>query len=284
MTENRIPEIPLLDGNSIPQAGYGTFLVDPADTERLVLEALEAGIRHIDTARIYGNEEGVGRAIKASGLPREEIFVTTKLWNDDQGEGKAADTLDASLERLGLDYVDLYLIHWPVPTVDKYVETWAQFPALRESGRTRSIGVCNMLEEHLDRIITETGERPVVNQIELHPYFSRAELRSYCAERDIRVEAWGPLAMGKGGLLDEPVLAEIGAEYGKTPAQVVLRWHIQNGNIVFPKSSTAARMRENIDLFDFELHGDQMRLINALDRGDEGRFGPDTREFGAPKE
>lgn len=284
MTDETIPNIPLLDGTSIPQLGFGTYQIEADDAERAVLEALELGYRHIDTARIYGNEEGVGRALAASGIPRDELYVTTKLWNDDQGAGRASEVLDASLERLGLDYVDLYLIHWPVPTVDQYVATWADFPALRESGRTRSIGVCNFHDDHLERLISETGEVPVVNQIEVHPLYVREELRAHCAERGIVVEAWSPIARAAAALFDQPVLAEIAAKHGRTIAQVVLRWHLQLGNVIFPKTNSVERMRENLDLFGFELGADELAAISALDRGDAGRVGPSSLTFGAPRD
>lgn len=275
---NSIPTVSLLDGNSIPQLGYGVFRIDPEDTERCVSEALEAGYRHIDTARIYGNEEGVGRAIAASGIPRDEIFVTTKLWTDDLGAGKAASALEASLERLQLDAVDLYLIHWPVPDTDAYLESWTELMQLRDADRTRSIGVCNMNIEHLERLI-DAGETPVVNQVELHPLMSQPQLRQFCRDNDIAVEAWGPLAQGRAGLLEMPTVTDIARAHGKTPAQVVLRWHLHLGNIVFPKTTSAERMRENLDLFDFELSVDEMSALANLDRG-ERVSGADPETFG----
>ncbi|NLT26863.1 MAG: aldo/keto reductase [Microbacteriaceae bacterium] len=275
----QIPSVPLLDGTSIPQLGFGVFLVEPDETERVVIEALEAGYRHIDTAKIYRNEEGVGRAIAASGIPRDELFITTKLWNRDQGAGKAADALDRSLERLGLEHVDLYLIHWPCPRNDVFVETWEQFPALRESGRTRSIGVCNFLEEHLERIIGATSVAPVVNQIEQHPWLQQPELAAYQQRHGIRTEAWGPLGQGKIPLGELEPVAAAATAHGRTPAQVVLRWHLQRGVIVFPKTVRPERMRENADVFDFELSADEMRAIDALDRGEAGRQAPHPDDF-----
>ena len=275
----QIPNVRLNDGTSIPQLGFGVFQIDADDTERLVLEAIEAGYRHFDTAKIYRNEEGVGRAIAASGLPRDEFFVTTKLWNRDQGAGKAADALDASLERLGLDHVDLYLVHWPCPRNDVYVETWAQFAGLRDSGRTRSIGVCNFLQEHLERIIAATGVVPAVNQIEQHPWLQQPELDAYLRAQGIRTEAWGPLGQGKYPLFELEPVAAAAAAHGKTGAQVVLRWHLQRGTIVFPKTARPERMRENADLFDFALTDAQMAAIDGLDRGEAGRQAPHPDDF-----
>lgn len=272
MNAPQVPGITLNDGHTIPQLGFGVFKVEPDDAERVVSEALEAGYRHIDTARIYGNEEGVGRAIAASGIPREELFITTKLWGDDQGEAARVDAaLDASLERLGLEHVDLYLIHWPQPRGGKYVQTWERFAQLPAAGRTRSVGVCNFLEPQLREIIAATGLAPAVNQIEQHPYLVQPELDAVHEEHDIRVEAWGPLAQGKTELLDEPVIIRAAAERGKTPAQIVLRWHLDKGNIVFPKTSRRERMAENLDVLDFTLEPEEFQAITALDRGQEGR-------------
>ena len=275
----QIPRVPLNDGTTIPQLGFGVFQIDPDDTERIVLEALEAGYRHIDTAKIYRNEEGVGRAIAASGIPRDELYVTTKLWNRDQGAGKASDALDRSLERLGLERVDLYLIHWPCPRNDVYVETWEQFGALRESGGTRSVGVCNFLPEHLDRIIDATGLVPAVNQVEQHPWLQQPELEAYLRSRGIRTEAWGPLGQGKIALGELEPVAAAAAAHGRTPAQIVLRWHLQRGAIVFPKTARVERMRENADVLDFELTAAEMATIDALDRGEAGRLAPHPNDF-----
>jgi 2,5-diketo-D-gluconate reductase A len=264
-----VPRIQLNDGFSIPQLGFGVFKVDPAATERIVADALEIGYRHIDTARIYGNEAGVGRALAASGIPREELFVTTKLWNDDQGTQSVFDAFDASLERLGLDYVDLYLIHWPSPANDRYVETWRAFDVLRESGRVRSIGVSNFLVPHLERLLDETDVVPAVDQIELHPAHQQPATAGFAEEHGIAIEAWGPLGQGKYPLLELPEVTDAAAAHGVSPAQVVLRWHLQRGHIVFPKSNRRARMVENFDVFAFELDSEEMAAITALER--EGR-------------
>ena len=274
-----IPTIGLNNGVEIPQFGFGVFQVPPDDTARAVREALDAGYRHIDTAQMYENEEGVGQAIAESGLAWDEIFLTTKLNNDSHGYDEAQQALDRSLERLGTDVVDLYLIHWPRPRDGRYVETWRGFEKALSDGKARSIGVSNFTVEHLSRLAKETETVPAVNQVELHPRFGQAELRSYHAEHGIATEAWSPIGQGQG-LLDDPLLAGLADKYGKSPAQVVLRWHVQLGNIVFPKSMHAERMRENIDVFDFELAGDDMQSISSLDRGAGGRLGPDPDRFG----
>jgi 2,5-diketo-D-gluconate reductase A len=271
----QVPTIELTGGVGIPQLGFGVFQVPPDDTERAVSLALEAGYRHIDTAAAYRNEAGVGKAIRASGLPREEIFVTTKLWNDQQGHDKAVQAFAASLERLGLDAVDLYLIHWPLPMADKYVETWQALVELQADGRSRAIGVSNFVEAHLQRVIDETGVTPAINQVELHPYLQQASLREFHAKHGIVTEAWSPLA--QGALLDDPVVVKIADAHGKTPAQVVLRWHVQIGNVVIPKSVTPERIRANIEVFDFELGDDELAAIEGLDRGH--RTGPDPETF-----
>ncbi|GAA1792996.1 aldo/keto reductase [Agromyces lapidis] len=264
-----VPRIQLNDGHSIPQLGFGVFKVDPKETERIVADALEVGYRHLDTARIYGNEEGVGRAIAASGIPREQLYVTTKLWNDDQGTASVHEAFDASLERLGLEYVDLYLIHWPSPARDRYVETWHAFEELRGSGRVRSIGVSNFLVPHLERLLGESDVVPAVDQIELHPAHQQPATAAFAEEHGIAIEAWGPLGQGKYPLFELPEIAGAAAAHGKSPAQVVIRWHLQRGHILFPKSSTRARMAENFDVFDFELGEPEMNAITALER--EGR-------------
>lgn len=273
---NDVPTITLNNGQQIPQLGFGVFQVPPEDAERVVSTALETGYRSIDTAAAYRNEEGVGRAIAASGLPRDEIFVTTKLWNADHGYDEALRGFDRSANRLGLETVDLFLIHWPVPAADRYVETWRALEKLAADGRARSIGVSNFAAEHLNRLFAETGTVPAVNQIELHPRFPQAQLRALHAEHGIVTEAWSPLAQG-GELLADPAVGELAQRHGVTPAQVVLRWHLQLGNIVIPKSVTPRRMRENVDLFGFELSEADLAVLAGLDTG--GRIGPDPAEF-----
>ncbi|MFC9919961.1 aldo/keto reductase [Agromyces binzhouensis] len=278
MTQTLVPRIQLNDGHSIPQLGFGVFKVDPAETERIVADALDVGYRHLDTARIYGNEEGVGRAVAASGIPREELYVTTKLWNDDQGTQSAFDAFEGSLERLGLDYVDLYLIHWPVPAQDRYVESWRALEQIRESGRARSIGVSNFMVPHLQRLLDETDVVPAVDQIELHPAHQQPETTAFAAEHGIEIQSWGPLGQGKYPLLELPEVTEAAAEHGKSAAQVVIRWHLQRGFIVFPKSNRRERMAENFDVFDFALSESEMDRITAIERA--GRLGPDPQHFG----
>ncbi|MCU1447192.1 aldo/keto reductase [Cryobacterium sp.] len=273
---NSVPTIALNDGHTIPQLGFGVFKVEPTETTRIVSDALEVGYRHIDTAAIYGNEEGVGKALATSGIDRSELFITTKLWNDDQGTQSALDAFDASLEKLGLDYVDLYLIHWPTPAKDRYVESWKTLAQIRESGRARSIGVSNFLVPHLERIISETDVVPAVNQIELHPAGQQAEVAAFSRQHGMQIEAWGPLGQGKYPLLEEPVVTAAAEAHGKTPAQVVIRWHLQSGNIVFPKSNRRERMAENFDVFDFELSNTELATITALERG--GRVGSHPNE------
>ncbi|WP_424465189.1 aldo/keto reductase [Pseudoclavibacter helvolus] len=278
MTALQIPNVSLNDGTSIPQLGFGVFKVDPAETERIVSDALEVGYRHIDTAKIYGNEEGVGRAIAKSGIPREELYVTTKLWNDEQGRETPRAAIDASLERLGLEKADLYLIHWPTPKQNKYVESWEALVELQQAGLTTSIGVCNFFESHLRDIISATGVKPVVNQIEQHPALQQPELDAYLRAEDIKTEAWGPLGQAKYPLFElEPVAAAAEA-HGKTPAQVVIRWHLQKGNIVFPKTTSRERMLENAQVFDFELSSTEFDAITALERGEEGRVSAHPNE------
>ena len=278
MTEvvNRVPNIKLNNGVEIPQFGFGVFQVDPGETAKVVLDAFEAGYRHIDTAQMYKNEEGVGKAIAESGLPRDEVFVTTKLNNDGHGTDSAVRELEKSLTRLGLDHVDLYLIHWPQPKQDLYVQTWQGFEQALASGLTRSIGVSNFQAAHLDRLAAETQTVPAVNQIELHPTLTQRELREYHNTHGIATEAWSPI--GQGESLSEEAVVALAEKYGRTPAQVVLRWHIQVGNIVFPKSSNPGRIAENIDIFDFELADDDVATIEALDAGN--RRGPNPDTFG----
>ncbi len=278
MAQLTVPNISLHDGVEIPQLGFGVFQVPPAETQAVVERALEVGYRHIDTAAAYRNEEGVGAAIAASGLPREDVFVTTKLWNSQQGYDSTLAAFDASLGRLGVDSIDLYLIHWPVPGQGRFVETWRAFERVREEGRVRTIGVSNFRVEDLERLEAEAGVRPTVNQIELHPRLQQVELRAWHAEHGVATEAWSPLAQGE--LLDDETLATIAAVHGKTPAQVVLRWHLQIGNVVIPKSVTPERIRENFALFDFALSEEEMAEIAALDAG--RRTGPDPSTFVAP--
>jgi len=273
-----VPTLRLHDDVEIPQLGFGVFQVPPEDTEEVVTQALEAGYRHIDTAAAYRNESGVGKAIEASGIPREEIFVTTKLWNEDQGAESAQDAFASSLERLGMEHVDLYLIHWPVPDQDFFVETWKAFEDFLDEGRARAIGVSNFRVDDLERLAEETDVTPAVNQIELHPRFQQAELRRYGKGHGIATEAWSPLA--QGDVLEDSGIAAIAEKHGKTPAQVILRWHLQIGNVVIPKSVTPERIRENFALFDFELDADDVAGIEALDSGE--RIGPDPATFSSP--
>jgi 2,5-diketo-D-gluconate reductase A len=268
---NSVPTITLNDGHTIPQLGFGVFQVEPTETTRIVSDALEVGYRHIDTAAIYGNEEGVGKALAASGIDRSDLFVTTKLWNDKQGTQSALDAFDESLDKLGLDHVDLYLIHWPSPANDRFVESWKTLAEIRESGRARSIGVSNFLVPHLERIISETDVVPAVNQIELHPAGQQADVAAFSRQHGIQIEAWGPLGQGKYPLLEDTVVTAAAEAHGKTAAQVIIRWHLQTGNIVFPKSNRRERMAENFDVFDFELSNTEIATITALERG--GRVG-----------
>jgi 2,5-diketo-D-gluconate reductase A len=263
-----IPTVTLNDGNEIPQLGYGVFKVPPADTERAVTEAFEVGYRHIDTAAIYGNEEGVGAAIAASGLARNELFITTKLWNDrhDGDEPRAA--ISESLERLGLEQVDLYLVHWPTPARDNYVHAWSKLVELRDAGLTRSIGVSNHLVPHLERLVAATGVAPAVNQIELHPAHQQRDITEWAAAHGVAIESWGPLGQGKYDLFGAEPIGAAAEHHGRTPAQVVLRWHLQKGFIVFPKSVRRERLEENLNVFDFELSADEMSAIDAMDAGD----------------
>ncbi|GLW67658.1 oxidoreductase [Actinomadura rubrobrunea] len=270
-----VPTVTLNNGVEMPQLGFGVFQVPDDETTAAVTAALEAGYRSIDTAAIYGNEAGVGRAVAASGLPREDLFITTKLWNADQGYDATLKAFDRSLAALGLDYVDLYLIHWPSPARDLYRDTWRALERLAAEGRIRAAGVSNFQPAHLRRLMDGSSLVPAVNQIELHPGLQQRELRTLHAEHGIATEAWSPLA--QGAVLDEPPLVKIAERHGKSPAQVVLRWHLQLGTIVIPKSVTPARIRENIDVFDFALSDDEMAEIAALDRG--MRTGPDPDAF-----
>jgi 2,5-diketo-D-gluconate reductase A len=277
-TSSQIPQLPLRGGEQIPQLGFGVFQVPPRETEEVVAQALATGYRHIDTAAAYRNEASVGQAIRASGLDRGDVFVTTKCFNDDHGYEQAKHALAASLERLEMSHVDLYLIHWPVPIHDKYVETWKAFIDARAEGLVRSIGVSNFNPAHLERIIRETGETPSINQVELHPYFQQRGLRREHEQLGILTEAWSPLAQGE--VLDDPAIVAIADAHGKTPGQVVIRWHLQLGNVVIPKSVTPARIEENFDVFGFELSAAEMESIDGLDRG--MRIGPDPETFVRP--
>lgn len=270
------PELTFNDGNTIPQLGYGVWQVEDDVAEKVVVQAFDAGFRHIDTAKIYGNEAGVGRAIERSGLNPEDIFITTKLWNADQGFESTLAAFEASMERLGLETLDLYLIHWQQPQQDKFVDTWKALIELQKRGRVRSIGVSNFTTEGLQRIIDETGVVPAINQVELHPFFNQAELRAFNASKGILTQAWSPLGQG-GELLEHPAIAEIAAKHKATPAQVVIAWHLAIGNVVIPKSVTESRIRENYAALDVRLDAADIEAINGLDRTAEGagRIGPD---------
>jgi len=279
MTSQSIPTIPLHDGTSIPQLGFGVFQVPPEDTAETVTKAFEVGYRHIDTAEMYENEAGVGEAIKASGIPRDELYVTSKLSNAWHEPDDARRAFDETLTTLGLDQLDLFLIHWPLPMLydGDYVSTWKVLTELVADGRLRSAGVSNFEPDHLDRIVEETGIVPVVNQIEVHPFFGNEEARAASHEHGIKVEAWSPIA--QGAVLDDEVIGKIAAAHGRTPSQVTLRWHVQRGDIVFPKSVREERMRENFAIFDFELTPEDMEAITALDKGEDGRTGPNPDAF-----
>lgn len=273
---SKVPPIILNNGVEMPQLGFGVWQVPDDEAEQAVATALEAGYRSIDTAAIYGNEEGTGKAIAASGLAREDVFVTTKLWNSDQGYDSTLRAFDTSLAKLGLEYVDLYLIHWPLPARGTYVDTYKAFEKLLADGRVRAIGVSNFLQEHVEHLLTETSVVPAVNQIELHPHLQQHAAREYHAEHGIAVEAWSPLGSGKG-LLEVPAVVAIAQKHNRTPAQIVLRWHRQLGNIVIPKSVTPSRIRENIDVFDFSLDTEDLAAISALN--EDRRLGPDPATF-----
>jgi 2,5-diketo-D-gluconate reductase A len=265
------------DDHAIPQLGIGVFQVPPAETARVVRDALEVGYRHIDTAEMYGNEKEVGEAVRASGIDREEVFVTSKLNNSFHAYDDALGAFDGTLKALDIDYVDLFLVHWPLPGVGDFVETWKAMEKIYASGRVRAIGVSNFQPSHLRRIHGETSVTPAVNQIEIHPYLTNDEVRAFDAEHGIATEAWSPIAQGK--VLDDPTIVRIAENIGKTPAQVTLRWHLQRGDIVFPKSMHRERMEENFALFDFELTDDDVATIAGLDRGESGRTGPNPNTF-----
>ncbi|MDO4241626.1 MAG: aldo/keto reductase [Microbacteriaceae bacterium] len=280
MSENQpqklaIPEISLPGGRGIPQLGVGTYKLESADCERVVAAAFEMGYRHIDTAKLYENEAAVGAAFAASGLARDEVWITTKLWHDEHDDAIGA--LGRSLDRLGLDSVDLYLVHWPVPALGTAWQAWQELISAREAGLARNIGVSNFEIEHLERIISETGVVPAVNQIELHPHHQRRELVEFCREKGIAVEAWSPLARGRESLFAAEAVVAAAQAHGRTPAQILLRWHVQSGFIVFPKTSSVARLAENAAIFEFELSADEMAALNALECGQAS--GRDPREF-----
>lgn len=266
------PKISFHDGNSIPQVGLGVWQTPNETAAPAVRAALSAGYRHVDTAAVYENEEGVGEGLSSSGVARGDVFLTTKLWNDQQGFDPALKAFDASLKRLKTDYVDLYLIHWPSPQRKAYVETWKAFIRLKEEGRARSIGVSNFYPEHIERLVAETGVTPVINQIELHPDFQQKAAQAVHQERGIVTQSWSPL--GQGRLLADPVIGAVADKHGRTPAQVIIRWHIQSGLVVIPKSVTPSRIKENFQVFDFELDAEDMAAIAVIDTAGS-RIGPD---------
>ena len=268
-----VPTIVLNDGTSIPQLGFGVFKVDPQETQRIVSDALEVGYRHLDTAMIYGNETGVGAAIAESGIDRDDLFVTTKLWNSDQGTQSALDAFDLSLAKLGLDYVDLYLIHWPSAHRGTYVESWKALEQIAATGRAKSIGVSNFTPALLQPLLDAADVVPSVNQIEYHPYFQQLESKAFNTSHGIVTESWGPL--GQGDLVDDSGVDAIAAKYGKSVAQVIIRWHLDIGNIVIPKSNRKERMAENFDVTDFALTPDEVAVVSAVNRGEAGRKGSD---------
>ncbi|MBU8859116.1 MULTISPECIES: aldo/keto reductase [unclassified Micromonospora] len=279
MAQNGIPDIALNDGNTIPQLGFGVFQIEPKDTARAVGAALEVGYRHIDTAQMYGNEAEVGQALRASGLDRGEVFVTSKLNNGFHRPDDARKAFEQSLRELKFDYLDLFLIHWPLPTRydGDFVSTWKVLEELRDAGTVRSIGVSNFQVAHLERLAAEADVVPAVNQIEAHPYFGNEEVRAYDRAHGIATEAWSPIAQGK--VLGDPTVVDVAEQVGRTPAQVVLRWHVQRGDIVFPKSTTPKRIEENFAIFDFTLDDAAMERLTSLDRGEAGRTGPNPDEF-----
>ncbi len=275
-----VPNLPLSTGSDtidLPQLGFGVWQVPEDEVEAAVSHAIKTGYRSIDTAAMYQNEEGVGRAIAAADVPRDDLFITTKVWNSNQGRDRTLRSFDTSLAKLGIEVLDLFLIHWPAPARDTYVETWKTLLQLREDGRVRAVGVCNFGVEHLQRLQDETGELPAINQVELHPYLQQGELREFHAAHGIVTEDWSPLASG-GGVLTDPIVGEIATKHGVSPAQAILRWHTQLGNVVIPKSVTPSRIEENFDIFRFELDGEDVSAIAALDRAE--RTGPDPAEFG----
>jgi 2,5-diketo-D-gluconate reductase A len=278
-TLSTVPSLTLNDGNEIPQLGFGVFQIPPEDTAKAVTTALEVGYRHIDTAEMYRNERGVGEAIRASGIDRDELFITSKLNNGHHRPDDARKAFDQTLSELGSGYVDLFLIHWPLPSLydGDFVSTWKTLEEFKQQGRARSIGVSNFQVAHLQRLAAEADVTPAVNQIELHPYLLNDEVRGYGEDHGIATEAWSPIA--QGGVLDDPVITGIAQRLDRTPAQVVLRWHLQRTSIVFPKSTTPSRIEENFQLFDFELEADDMSAIAGLDKGEDGRTGPNPDKF-----
>jgi len=269
----QVPQIALSDGNSIPQLGMGVWEVDPGITAQVVRDGIAAGFRLIDTAEGYNNEEGVGEGIRSSGIPRSELFVTSKLRNGGHARDAALKSFDGTMKALGLEQLDMFLIHWPVPSQGKYVEAWKTLIELQQQGRVKSIGVSNFNPDHLDRIIDETGVKPVVDQIEMHPYFQQRDKLDALTRRDIKVECYSPL--GHGDVLKDEAVKRIGQAHGKSVAQAVIRWHLQMGHIAIPRSVHAERLRENLDVFDFQLSDDEMRQMEALDKGEAGRTGSD---------
>jgi 2,5-diketo-D-gluconate reductase A len=274
-----VPQIELNDGHRIPQLGLGVYQVPAQDTADNVRTALEIGYRHVDTAQMYGNEEGVGAGIAASGVPRDDVFVTSKLNNGFHRPDDARRSFDETLRKLGTDHVDLFLIHWPLPTRydGDFVSTWRTLEEFAKDGRARSIGVSNFQVEHLERLAAETGTVPAVNQIEVHPYFVNEQVRAYGREHGIVTEAWSPIAQGQ--VLKDPVVSAVAQRLDRSPAQVVLRWHLQHGHVIFPKSVTPARIKENFELFDFELTAEDVAALDAMDRDEKGRIGPNPDEF-----
>ncbi|MBF4580117.1 aldo/keto reductase [Frigoribacterium sp. VKM Ac-2530] len=273
MSDITVPSVVLSDGARIPQLGLGVYKVADDEARTVVATALELGYRHVDTASFYGNEVGVGQALRASDVPRDDVFVTTKVWNTEQGFDETLRAFDASLERLGTDHVELYLIHWPAPTQDKYVDTWRALERIAEEGRARSIGVSNFQVHHLERLLGETSVVPVIDQVEAHPWLQQHELREFCAARGIAVEAWSPLARGR--VLDDAAIGRIAAKHGVEPAQAVIRWHLQQGLVVIPKTVNALRLASNLDVFGFELDEDDLATIAALDSGERSGSHPD---------
>jgi 2,5-diketo-D-gluconate reductase A len=276
-TTSAVPTVTLNNGTEIPQLGFGVFQVEPERTQEVVESALGVGYRHLDTAAIYRNERGVGDAIRASGIPREELYVTTKLWNANHKRDKALAAFDHSLELLDLDYVDLYLIHWPLPMYGEYVEAWKALEEIAASGRAKTIGVSNFLPDHLQRLLDESDTVPAVNQIELHPQHQQREVVEFCRQHGIAIEAWSPLASGQ--IVDREDVAAIAEKYGKTPAQVTLRWHLDEGRVVFPKSNDPGRQRENFDILDFSLTPEELAVFDALDVGRRVGADPATASF-----